>query len=99
MNREQIFEKTKEILVDKLGIDEKVVTEDATLVGYDPDDEVVGGEKDTILGIDSLDLVELIMEFEREFGIYIPDGEIEEGMSVGQIIDGVQRLMKKEDKK
>lgn len=95
MNREQIFEKVKEILVDTLGIDEDVVTESATLAGYDPDDEVVGGEKDTILGIDSLDLIELIMNFEKEFEIYIPDGEIEEGMSVGQIIDGVQNLIKK----
>ena len=95
MKREEIFNKVKEIIVDKLGIDEEVVTEDATLAGYDPDDEVVGGEKDTILGIGSLDLVELIMEFEKEFDISIPDGEIEEGMSVGQIIDGVQRLMKK----
>lgn len=94
MSREQILEKVKEIIVDKLGIDEEIISEEATLAGYSPDDEVVGGEKDTILGIDSLDLVELIMEFEREFNIVIPDNKIEEGMSVKQIIDGIQELIK-----
>ena len=57
------FEKIKEVIIDKLGVDESAITEEAHFVND--------------LGADSLDTVELIMEFEEEFGIEIPDEEAE----------------------
>ena len=63
-----IANRVKEIIVDKLGVDENEVKPEA---GFTTD-----------LGADSLDTVELIMEFEKEFGIEIPD-EKAEGIKTG----------------
>jgi acyl carrier protein len=57
------FDKIKDVIIDKLGVDEEAITEEAHFVND--------------LGADSLDTVELIMEFEEEFGIEIPDEEAE----------------------
>ena len=57
------FDKIKEVIIDKLGVDEAAITEEAHFVND--------------LGADSLDTVELIMEFEEEFSIEIPDEEAE----------------------
>ena len=62
------FEKIKSIIVEKLSCDEKEVTQEATF---------------TDLGADSLDAVELIMAFEEEFGIEIPDEDAEKIKTVG----------------
>ena len=67
------YDKVKEIIIDKLGIDDGKITMDAKFI----DD----------LGADSLDTVELIMQFEEEFGIEIPDEEAEGLLSVGQAIE------------
>ena len=67
------YDKIKEIIIDKLGIDVGKISMDAKFI----DD----------LGADSLDTVELIMQFEEEFGIEIPDEEAEGLLSVGQAID------------
>ena len=67
------YDKVKEIIIDKLGIDNGKITMDAKFI----DD----------LGADSLDTVELIMQFEEEFGIEIPDEEAEGLLSVGQVVD------------
>ena len=67
------YDKIKEIIIDKLGIDDGKITIDAKFI----DD----------LGADSLDTVELIMQFEEEFGIEIPDEEAEGLLSVGQAVD------------
>lgn len=67
-----IEEKVKQIIVDKLGVDEAEVTSDASF------------QND--LGADSLDTVELIMEFEKEFDISIPDEQAENIQTVGQAI-------------
>ena len=67
------YDKIKEIIIDKLGIDNGKITMDAKFI----DD----------LGADSLDTVELIMQFEEEFGIEIPDEEAEGLLSVGQAVD------------
>ena len=64
--------KVKAIIVDKLGIDESEVTDTASFT----DD----------LGADSLDTVELIMEFEKEFDIQIPDDKAEKIATVGDAI-------------
>ena len=67
------YDKIKEIIIDKIGIDDAKITMDAKFI----DD----------LGADSLDTVELIMQFEEEFGIEIPDEEAEGLLSVGQAVD------------
>ena len=65
--------KVKAIIVDKLGVDESEVTNEASFTND--------------LGADSLDTVELIMEFEKEFNIAIPDDQAEKISTVGQAID------------
>ena len=69
----EIAEKIKKIIVDKLGVDEAEVTNEASLTND--------------LGADSLDTVELIMEFEKEFDISIPDEEAEKIQTVGEVIN------------
>ncbi len=63
----------KSIITDKLGVDESEVTRDANFTND--------------LGADSLDTVELIMEFEKEFDISIPDEDAENIATVGNAID------------
>jgi acyl carrier protein len=65
--------KVKAIIVDKLGVDESEVNNDANFTND--------------LGADSLDTVELIMEFEKEFDISIPDEDAENIATVGDAID------------
>jgi acyl carrier protein len=67
-----ISNKVKSIIVDKLGVDEKEVTPTASFTND--------------LGADSLDTVELIMEFEKEFNIAIPDEQAEKIGTVGDAI-------------
>ena len=67
------LEKVKEIIVDKLAVDLKSITADAKFI----DD----------LGADSLDIVELIMQFEEDFDIEIPDEDAEKILSVNQAVD------------
>lgn len=67
-----IANRVKEIIVDKLGVDENEVKPEA---GFTTD-----------LGADSLDTVELIMEFEKEFGIEIPDEKAEDIKTVADAI-------------
>jgi acyl carrier protein len=71
-----VFSKVKEIIVDQLGIDEEEVTTDASFI----DD----------LGADSLDIVELIMAFEEEFDIEIPDEDAEKITTVGEAVEYIE---------
>lgn len=71
-----IEQKVKDIIVDKLTVDEAEVTPNAEF------------SKD--LGADSLDTVELIMEFEKEFGITIPDEDAEKITTVGDAISYIE---------
>ena len=68
--------KVKAIIVDKLGVDENEVVPEASFTND--------------LGADSLDTVELIMEFEKEFDIQIPDDQAENIVSVGQAIEFIE---------
>ena len=68
----EIAERVKAIIVDKLGVNEAEVKPEAAFT--------------TDLGADSLDTVELIMEFEKEFGITIPDEKAETIQTVGDAI-------------
>ena len=73
MKREEIFAKVKVLIVEQLGVDEDKVTLEADF------------RED--LEADSLDLVELIMAFEEEFGGEISDEEAQEITTVGQAVD------------
>ena len=72
MNKEEIFEKLKEIIVEQLGVNEENVKEEATFV----DD----------LSADSLDIVELVMNIEEEFEMEIPDGDADKIVTVGDVV-------------
>lgn len=77
-----IEEKVKQIIVDKLGADESEVTPTANFTND--------------LGADSLDTVELIMEFEEAFGINIPDEAAEKISTVGDAIKYIEENVKAE---
>ncbi|HEX4948781.1 MAG TPA: acyl carrier protein [Blastocatellia bacterium] len=77
---ESIEEKVKQIIVDELGVEESEVTPNARFV----DD----------LGADSLDNVELVMRFEEEFGVEIPDEDAEKIQSVRDAIEYIEKHSK-----
>lgn len=77
MERSEIEKKVNEILIRLIGIEESEITEDASLI------------KD--LGIDSLDYAELVMEFELNFNIKIPDTDAEQLATVGQIYNYIEK--------
>ena len=72
----EIAERVTAIIVDKLGVNESEVKPEATFAQD--------------LGADSLDTVELIMEFEKEFGITIPDDKAEKIAPVGDAINYIE---------
>jgi len=72
--------KVKAIIVDKLGVDESEVTTEASFTND--------------LGADSLDTVELIMEFEKEFDLAIPDDEAEKISTVGEAVTHIEAAVK-----
>ncbi|HRY31478.1 MAG TPA: acyl carrier protein [Bacteroidales bacterium] len=75
-----IAARVKAIIVDKLGVDENEVTPEASFTND--------------LGADSLDTVELIMEFEKEFNIAIPDDQAEKIGTVGDAISYIENNTK-----
>ena len=78
MTHEEIVKKVKDIIVDKLGVEESNVTETANFTND--------------LGADSLDTVELLMEFERVFGIKIPDDETS---NIATVADAIAKVEEK----
>ena len=74
-SRDEVLERVKEVLVDKLGVEESEVNEEASF------------QED--LEADSLDLVEMIMELEDQFGIKISDEDAQKLQTVGQAVDYV----------
>jgi acyl carrier protein len=76
----EIQTKVVEIIVDKLGVKEAEVTPEASFTGH--------------LGADSLDTVELIMEFEKVFDLQIPDEEAEKIATVGDVINYIEEHKK-----
>lgn len=71
-----IFEKIKSLLADQLDVDEDIITMDSDISAD--------------LGADSLDVVELIMSIEDEFGIQVPDEKIEDVKTVGDVVNYIQ---------
>jgi len=84
MPDQEIENKVKQIIVDELGVDENEVTPNARFI----DD----------LGADSLDTVELVMRFEEEFGIEIPDDAAEQIKTVGNAVYVIASQSGKSDK-
>lgn len=76
------IDKIKDIIVDKLGIDEEKVTKEASF-------------KDD-LGADSLDIAELVMELEDEFDMEIPDEEAEKINTVGDALNFIDKIEKEQ---
>jgi len=76
----EIAQKVKNIIIDKLGVEESEVTNEASFTND--------------LGADSLDTVELIMEFEKEFNISIPDDKAENIGTVGQAVSYLEENVK-----
>ena len=72
-----VADKVKSIIVEQLGVDEEEVTNDASFVED--------------LGADSLDTVELVMAFEEEFGIDIPDEDAEQMRTVGDAVSYLKK--------
>ena len=70
---DNIADRVKKIVVEHLGVDESKVSESASFIDY--------------LGADSLDTVELVMAFEEEFGVEIPDDAAEKILTVKDAID------------
>ncbi|MHB1277213.1 MAG: acyl carrier protein [Bacteroidia bacterium] len=75
-----IASRVKSIIIDKLGVEESEVTQEASFTND--------------LGADSLDTVELIMEFEKEFNIAIPDDQAEKIGTVGQAVSYIEQNAK-----
>ena len=74
---EPVADRVKKIIVDQLGVEEELVTSDASFV----DD----------LGADSLDTVELVMALEEEFGVEIPDEDAEKITRVKEAVDYIEK--------
>ena len=76
MAKEEIFDKLKELVVDQLGVEEDEVTMEASM----QDD----------LGADSLDLVDMVMSVEEEFGVKVADEDLENIKTVGDIVNYIE---------
>ena len=76
MAKEEIFDKLKELVVDQLGVEEDEVTMEASM----QDD----------LGADSLDLVDLVLSVEEEFGVKVADEDLENIKTVGDIVNYIE---------
>lgn len=76
MAKEEIFDKLKKLVVDQLGVEEDEVTMEASM----QDD----------LGADSLDLVDLVMSVEEEFGVKVADEDLENIKTVGDIVNYIE---------
>ncbi len=79
MDREELFDKVKTVIIDQLGVDEDEVSDEAAFV----DD----------LGADSLDIVELVMALEEEFSVSIPDEQAEKIKTVGDAVDFIAETL------
>ncbi len=79
MTPQEIEAKVVKAIVDKLGVEESKVTPEASFMND--------------LGADSLDTVELVMKFEEEFGIKIPDEEAEKITKVGEAIEYIKQKL------
>lgn len=83
MTNAEIEAKVKQAIVDKLGVEESMVTPEASFIND--------------LGADSLDTVELVMKFEEEFDIKIPDEDAESIQTVGNAVSYIENKLSSSD--
>ncbi len=74
-------EKVIDIVAEQLGVDKEKITRESNFIND--------------LGADSLDLVEMVMEFESSFGIRIPEDQTDKIQTVGEAIDAIERATEK----
>ncbi|MEO6789308.1 MAG: acyl carrier protein [Chthoniobacteraceae bacterium] len=77
MSEKSISEKVKDIIVEQLGVNPEQVTDTASFIED--------------LGADSLDTVELVMAFEEEFGVEVPDEDAEKLQTVGNVVEYIEK--------
>ncbi|HEY4687052.1 MAG TPA: acyl carrier protein [Candidatus Subteraquimicrobiales bacterium] len=77
MGKEEILEKVRDITAEQLSVEKNEITPETTFM----DD----------LGADSLDVVELVMAFEEEFGLEIPDEDAEKIRKVNEVVDYIEK--------
>ena len=77
MSEKTISEKVKDIIVEQLGVNPEQVTDTASFIED--------------LGADSLDTVELVMAFEEEFGVEVPDEDAEKLQTVGDVVSYIEK--------
>jgi acyl carrier protein len=77
MSEKSISDKVKDIIVEQLGVNPEQVTESASFIED--------------LGADSLDTVELVMAFEEDFGVEVPDEDAEKLQTVGNVIEYIEK--------
>jgi acyl carrier protein len=82
MAEKSIEEKVKDIIVEQLGVNPEQVTPQASFIED--------------LGADSLDIVELVMAFEEEFGVEVPDEDAEKLQTVGDVIKYIEEKASKQ---
>jgi len=82
MAEKSIKEKVKDIIVEQLGVNPEQVTDEASFIED--------------LGADSLDIVELVMAFEEEFGVEVPDEDAEKLQTVGDVIKYIEEKSSKQ---
>jgi acyl carrier protein len=82
MAEKSIEEKVKDIIVEQLGVNPEQVTPQASFIED--------------LGADSLDIVELVMAFEEEFGVEVPDEDAEKLQTVGDVIKYIEERAKQQ---
>lgn len=76
---EEIFEKVKDIIKEQIGVDKDIITMEDSFIDK--------------LGADSLDIVEMVMAFEEEFGVEIPDEDAEQIATVGDAVNYIVNHM------
>ncbi len=76
MSEKSVDQKVKDIIVEQLSVNAEQVTPEAKFIED--------------LGADSLDIVELVMAFEEEFGIEVPDGDAEKLLTVGDVVKYIE---------
>ncbi len=80
MEVDMVFEKVKEVIAEQLGITQEEITKESNIIQD--------------LGADSLDVIEMLMTLEDEYGITIPDDKISQVKTVGEVVSLIEDLQK-----
>ena len=80
MEVDMVIDKVKELVAEQLGINKETITEESNIIED--------------LGADSLDVIEMLMTLEEEYGVTIPDEKIGQIKTIGQIVDLIEECQK-----